>query len=179
MDKIYLETKDILNQLVNGKGKFRNMNLCVVACSISKVEGQKIDTVGNPEIARNICDALWQNKPENMNYAIQCCEHLNRALIVERNTAEGLKLEEVLVYPVDRAGGTFATVAYGYFKDPVIVESIEADGGIDIGLNLIGMHLKKVAQPLLLENDKIGAARVVAARTRLKLIGGARAVYDK
>lgn len=179
MEKIYFETKSILEQLLESKGKFRDVKFCVIACSISKVEGKKIDTVGNPEIAKTICDALWQNKPYDMEYAVQCCEHLNRSLIVERSTAERFDLEEVMVYPTDKAGGTFATVSYEYFKDPVIVESIKVDAGIDIGLNLIGMHLKNVAQPVVLENNKIGGATVVAARTRLKLIGGVRAVYGR
>ena len=179
MEKVYFETSNILQQLLESKGKFRDIKVCVIACSISKVEGKKIDTVGNPEIANSICDALWKNKPHDMEYSIQCCEHLNRALIVERSTAERFNLEEVMVYPTDRAGGTFATASYEYFKDPVVVESIKADAGIDIGLNLIGMHLKNVAQPIVLENNKIGGATVVAARTRLKLIGGIRAVYDK
>ena len=126
MDRIYSETKNIFKELINSKGKFRELKLCVIACSISKVEGKKIDTVGDPNLARIICNSLWENKLENMELAVQCCEHLNRALIVERGLADQLNIEEVMVYPTDMAGGTFASIAYGYFKDPVLVESIAA-----------------------------------------------------
>lgn len=108
--------------------------------------------------------------------AAQCCEHLNRAIIIERQAVPFT--ETVNVIPQPKAGGSFATQAYQHFKDPVAVEEIKADAGLDIGSTLIGMHLKKVAVPLRLENKMIGEAIVVAARTRPKFIGGARAVYD-
>jgi len=178
-ETISQQTKKILNELFTTNNNFRDINICLIACSISKIEGKKIDTIGDPSIADAICRCLWTNKPPNMQYAIQCCEHLNRALIIEKNLCEKLNLEEVLVYPVDKAGGTFASKAFNFFDNPVIVENLSADAGLDIGLNLIGMHLKEVAQPLVLKNEFIGDARVVAARTRLKLIGGERAVYKK
>ncbi|MDU1321782.1 MAG: TIGR01440 family protein [Clostridium botulinum] len=178
VSKIYEETKIVFKELLKENKKFRDLNICVISCSISKVEGKKIDTIGDKNLAQDICRALWDMKPKNLNFAVQCCEHLNRALIIERDLKEGLNLEQVSAYPVDKAGGTFATAAYKYFKDPVLVESIKADGGIDIGLNLIGMNLKSVAQPLVMKNEYIGKARVVCARTRLKLIGGERAVYN-
>ncbi len=173
------QTKKIMNELFAPSSKFRNIEVCVIACSISKIEGKKFDTIGDPSIADAICKCLWSNKPFNVQYAVQCCEHLNKALIIEKNLCEKLNLEEVLVYPVDKAGGTFASTAFSFFNEPVIVEKLAADAGLDIGLNIIGMHLKDVAQPLVLENEFIGSARVVAARTRLKLIGGERAVYKK
>ena len=108
--------------------------------------------------------------------AAQCCEHLNRAIIIERQAVPFT--ETVNVIPQPKAGGSFATQAYQHFKDPVAVEEIKADAGLDFGSTFIGMHLKKVAVPLRLENKIIGEAIVVAARTRPKFIGGARAVYD-
>ena len=109
-------------------------------------------------------------------FAIQCCEHLNRAIITERKAVPFA--ETINVIPQPKAGGSLATQAYAGFHDPVAVEEIKADAGLDIGLTLIGMHLKKVAVPVRLENNRIGEAIVVAARTRPKFVGGARAVYD-
>ena len=111
-----------------------------------------------------------------IDLVVQCCEHLNRAIIVERQAVPFT--ETVNAIPQPKAGGSFATQAYQHFKDPVAVEEIKADAGLDIGSTLIGMHLKKVAVPFRLENKMIGEAIVVAARTRPKFIGGARAVYD-
>lgn len=107
---------------------------------------------------------------------MQCCEHLNRAIVVERTAVPFAEI--VNVVPQPKAGGSLATQAYAGFSDPVTVEVIQADAGIDIGLTLIGMHLKKVAVPVRLENNRIGEAMIVAARTRPKFIGGERAVYD-
>lgn len=177
-DKIYNETSKLFQELIEPNKKFRNIDICLIACSVSKIEGNKIDTIGNKTIGETICKALWKYKPQNMYFAIQCCEHLNKALIIERSLGNRLNLEEVLVIPTDKAGGTFASLAYEYFEDPIIVEKIQADAGLDIGLNLLGMNLKPVAQPLVTEIEYIGHARIVAARTRLKLIGGERAIYN-
>jgi len=108
---------------------------------------------------------------------VQCCEHLNRAIITQREAVG--TAETVNVVPQPKAGGSLATAAYAAFRDPVAVEQIQADAGLDIGLTLIGMHLKKVAVPVRLENSIIGQATVVAARTRPKFIGGVRAAYDE
>ena len=108
--------------------------------------------------------------------AAQCCEHLNRALVVERAAAEKYMLDEVCVRPMPKAGGSFATAVYDRMSDPVMVEHVKAHAGMDIGCTLIGMHLKDVAVPLRLSCKKIGDALVTAAYTRPKLIGGVRAV---
>ncbi len=107
----------------------------------------------------------------------QCCEHLNRAIIIEREAVPGADI--VNVVPQPKAGGSFATAAYHAFRDPVAVESIRADAGLDIGGTLIGMHLKQVAVPVRLQLDHIGSAILLAARVRPKFIGGVRAVYDQ
>ncbi|MBR4282373.1 MAG: DUF436 family protein, partial [Clostridia bacterium] len=109
--------------------------------------------------------------------AFQCCEHLNRAIVIEGDVVPFA--ERVNVVPMPKAGGSMATQGYNHFKNPVVVEEIKADAGIDIGFTLIGMHLKKVAVPLRLENNKIGNATILAARTRPKFIGGSRASYDE
>ena len=115
-------------------------------------------------------------KAKGIYLAIQCCEHLNRAIITERKAVSFA--EPVNVVPQPKAGGSLATQAYAAFEDPVVIEEIKADAGMDIGFTLIGMHLKQVAVPLRLKNSVIGEAMVIAARTRPKFIGGIRAMYD-
>ena len=150
----------------------------VVGCSTSEVVGSKIGTNSSPETAKVLFEALYDCAKSNGIYlAIQCCEHLNRAIITE--SAAVPNAETVNVIPQPKAGGSLAAYAYTRFENPVAVEEIKADAGIDIGLTMIGMHLKKVAVPLRLENNIIGEALVTAARTRPKFIGGARAVYDE
>ena len=150
----------------------------VVGCSTSEVVGSKIGTNSNPEVAGEIFSALRDyTKAKGIYLAIQCCEHLNRAIITEREAVPFA--EQVNVIPQPKAGGSLATKAYAGFAEPVAVEEIKADAGLDIGFTLIGMHLKKVAVPLRLENNKIGEATVLAARTRPKFVGGVRAVYDE
>lgn len=152
--------------------------ILVVGCSTSEVRGANIGTGGSMEVAEAILHSLREETFRwEVFLAIQCCEHLNRALVVEREVMDQYNLEEVSVQPVAHAGGALAAQAVQDFIDPVIVESIVAHGGIDIGSTMIGMHLKKVAVPLRLEQKTIGKAHVTAARTRPKLIGGPRAVY--
>lgn len=118
-------------------------------------------------------------KETGVELAFQCCEHLNRALVVERETAEKRNYEIVSVIPIPKAGGSMAAFAYEHMWDPVVVEFIKADAGIDIGDTLIGMHLKHVAVPVRSSVKQVGQAHVNLAFSRPKLIGGARAVYTK
>ncbi len=160
------------------KAKLKKGDLIVVGCSTSEIIGSKIGTNSCPDIAKTVFDAIYEyTTKKKLRLAVQCCEHLNRALITERDFVPFC--EQVNVVPQPKAGGSFATQAYLRFKDPIVIEEIKADAGIDIGLTLIGMHLKKVAVPLRLNNNKIGEALVVGARTRAKFIGGSRAVYDE
>ncbi|MFD3446686.1 TIGR01440 family protein [Microbacteriaceae bacterium 4G12] len=151
----------------------------VVGCSTSEVIGAAIGTSGTMEVAEAIFAQIkeFQNK-HNIALAFQCCEHLNRALVVERETALKHNLEMVTVTPVRSAGGALATYAYHNMKHPVVVEFIRADAGIDIGHTFIGMHLKHVAVPVRTTIKQVGHAPITMAKTRPKLIGGARAVYS-
>lgn len=151
--------------------------ILVVGCSSSEVIGKKIGSCSSEETAREVYDALQSVlRPRGIYLAAQCCEHLNRAIIIE---AEAVPGEEICnVVPQPKAGGSFATAAYKDMKNPVALEEIKADAGLDIGNTLIGMHLKRVAVPVRLEVKRIGEAPLVAARTRPKFIGGCRAVYD-
>ncbi len=174
---IYEQTEAAISELCE-KAKLTAGNIVVVGCSTSEVVGAKIGTNSDPDVAGEIFKALYAcTKSRGLYLAIQCCEHLNRAIITERKAVPFAEI--VNVVPQPKAGGSLATKAYAGFADPVAVEEIKADAGLDIGLTLIGMHLKKVAVPVRLENNRIGQALVVAARTRPKFIGGVRAVYDE
>lgn len=154
--------------------------IVVIGCSTSEVVGKKVGSWSTPEIAAAIFEGLSSVfGPMGVYIAAQCCEHLNRALILEEEAAERYGYEQVNVVPQPKAGGSFATAAYHSFAHPAAVEHIRAAAGMDIGDTLIGMHLKEVAVPVRIERRQIGAARVICARTRLKFTGGARAVYDE
>lgn len=152
--------------------------LFVVGCSTSEVTGGRIGTTSSPETAQAVFAGIYCATQERGVYlAAQCCEHLNRVLILEMEAAERYGYEEVNVVPQPKAGGSFATVAYQIFENPVAVEHIKANAGMDIGDTLIGMHLKDVAVPVRISRKTIGEAHIVCARTRAKFIGGSRAIY--
>ena len=160
------------------KSNLKEGQILVVGCSSSEICGDKIGSNSNLEVAQAVFAGIYHVLQQKKIYlAAQCCEHLNRAIIVEREAVSSSEI--VNVVPQPKAGGSFGTTAYKTFKNPVAVEEIKADAGIDIGGTLIGMHIKKVAVPVKLENHTIGAANVLAARTRPKFIGGCRAVYDE
>ena len=174
---IYEQTTTVVSELYE-KAKLKKGSIIVVGCSTSEVVGSTIGTNSNVEVAGEIFKALYDyTKSKEVYLAIQCCEHLNRAIIIEREAVPFA--EPVNVVPQPKAGGSLATQAYAAFAHPIALEEIKADAGLDIGFTLIGMHLKKVAVPLRLEHHMIGEAMVVAARTRAKFIGGERAMYDK
>ncbi len=160
------------------KAHLKKGDIVVVGCSTSEVLGSKWGTNSSPDTAKILFESIYEVfEKEGIYLAAQCCEHLNRAIIIEREAVQGA--ETVNVVPQPKAGGSFATEAYAHFKNPVAIEEIKADAGMDIGSTLIGMHLKKVAVPVKLEGGKIGMANVTAARTRPKFIGGIRAQYDE
>ena len=153
-------------------------DILVVGCSTSEVLGDKLGTNSSPDTAKILFESIYKVlKDKGIYLAAQCCEHLNRAIIVEKAAVPFA--ERVNVVPQPKAGGSFATQAYMHFENPVALEQIKADAGIDIGATLIGMHLKAVAVPVRLSIKHIGEAPVTAARTRPKFIGGERAIYDK
>ena len=174
---IYEQARAALSELCE-KAKLQPGNIVVVGCSTSEVMGSTIGTNSNFVAAGEIFKGLYDYaRSKGLFLAIQCCEHLNRAIITERGAVPFGEIVNVIPQP--KAGGSLATQAYAGFQDPVAVEEIKADAGLDIGLTLIGMHLKKVAVPVRLENNRIGDAIVVAARTRPKFVGGVRAIYDQ
>lgn len=162
--------------------KLKKGDLFVVGCSTSEVLGEKIGSHSSMDAAGALFAGINQALQERKIYlAAQCCEHLGRALILEREACTLYGLEEVNVIPQPKAGGSFATTAYKNFDDPVAVETIcqKANAGIDIGGTLIGMHIRPVVVPLRISMKKIGEASIICARRRPKFVGGSRAVYNE
>lgn len=173
------ELETILTEFQN-QASLKAGQLVVVGCSTSEVIGERIGTSGTIDVAEMIFRQLSQfAQGVGVKLAFQCCEHLNRALVIERVEADKRGLDEVSVVPVRTAGGAMATYAFEKMEDAVVVEFLKADAGIDIGHTFIGMHLKHVAVPIRVTQKNVGHAHVTLAKTRPKLIGGARAVYEK
>ena len=160
------------------KAGLKKGQIMVIGCSTSEVCGDRIGSNSNLAMAEAVFDGIYAALNERGIYlAAQCCEHLNRAIVVEREAVPFA--DTVNAVPQPKAGGSFATTAYRRYADPAVLEEIRADAGIDIGDTLIGMHLKRVAVPVRLEHSAIGKAHITAARTRPKFIGGERAVYNE
>ena len=176
-EELTIQASQVTEELCE-KAKLQEGQILVVGCSTSEVCGDRIGTGSNLEAAEAVFSGIYQVTSKYGIYlAAQCCEHLNRAIIIEADAVPNTDI--VNVVPQPKAGGSFATTAYKTFAHPVAVEEIKADAGLDIGDTLIGMHLKKVAVPLRLENHEIGQAHITAARVRPKFIGGIRAHYDE
>ena len=177
--QIKIETESIVQELLE-KANLRKGDILVVGCSSSEILGEHIGKCSSPEAAEAVLDAILPRlREKGIWLAAQCCEHLNRAIIVERACAEQYGYEIVNVKPQPKAGGSFASAAYAAFDEPVALETVKAAAGIDIGGTLIGMQLKAVAVPVRTAVRMIGRANVVCARTRPKYIGGPRAVYEE
>ena len=178
-ENITLQARTVLTELLD-QAALRPGSLLVVGCSSSEIVGAQIGKGSSMEAAQATFRGIWPILQERgIALAVQCCEHLNRALVMERAVAERKGYEIVNVLPQPHAGGSFAVTAWNAFGDPVAVEAIQADAGIDIGGTLIGMHLRRVAVPVRTSLDHIGGAIVLCARTRPKYIGGPRAMYQE
>lgn len=178
LKKIAGQSRDCMRELLNA-AQLRPGEIVVVGCSTSEVIARRIGSHSSSEVAVAMLGELLQPcRRRELFLAVQCCEHLNRALVVERACAERYALEQVNVRPALKAGGALSVQAYEQFDDPVVVEAIRAHAGLDIGNTLIGMHLRAVVVPVRIQDAFVGAAPVVMARTRSKYIGGPRAVYD-
>ena len=177
-EEITQQARQALLELLDAAG-LKAGDLLVIGCSSSEVVGERIGKGSSMEAAQAVFAGVYPVlKERGIHLAAQCCEHLNRALILEREAAEKRGYEPVNVKPQPKAGGWFAVAAWNAFSDPVAVETIRADAGMDIGGTLIGMHLKPVAVPVRTSVKQIGQAIVLFARTRPKYIGGPRAVYQ-
>lgn len=175
--KIKEDCENAAKQLVEAASLHKGQ-IVIIGCSTSEVVGKQIGGYSTPEVGQAIYDGLNSVfAPLGIYIAAQCCEHLNRAVIVDYEAVPGSEI--VNVKPQPKAGGSFATAVYDNLKHPVALEEIKADAGLDIGGTLIGMHLKKVAVPVRLEQKSIGEAILLAARVRPKFIGGERAYYNE
>ena len=177
LEKLKQESYQAATEILEA-ANIKKGQLFVVGCSTSEVIGGRIGKASSPETAEAVFAGIYRAVQEHEVFlAAQCCEHLNRAVIIEREAV--INAQQVNVVPQPKAGGSFATAAYNAFSSPVAVEEISADAGLEIGFTMSGMHIKKVAVPVRLVNNKIGNATVLAARSRPKFIGGIRAVYDE
>ena len=176
-DEIKKQAYTAVCELISA-AQLKKGDILVIGCSSSEIIGETIGKNSDINAAKAAFEGIYPVCLEHgISLAAQCCEHLNRAIVIERKVAEEKGFEIVSVIPQKKAGGSFATTAYNSFQDPCVVEFIKADAGIDIGGTLIGMHLRHVAVPVRLSVSKIGKANIICARTRPKLIGGRRAVY--
>lgn len=177
LSQVKEESANAARQLAEA-ARLHKGQIVVVGCSTSEVVGHNVGSWSTPEVANAIFEGLNSVfAPMGVYIAAQCCEHLNRALIVEHEAVPNVEIVNVMPQP--KAGSSFATAAYHSFRHPVALEEIRADAGLDIGGTLIGMHLKKVAVPVRLQQNHIGQAILLAARVRPKFIGGERAIYDE
>ena len=186
MSKIYDEAREVALEVIE-KAELGEGDVLAIGCSTSVVVGETIGTHSSFETAQELFRGIYDVASERGIYiAAQCCEHLNRALIVEKELLDqpvssyrpNVFGDVVAVVPQPKAGGSFATTAWQTFKEPVAIETIQADAGIDIGGTLVGMHIKRVAVPVKLQHKTIGEANVIAAGSRAKFIGGERAKYE-
>ena len=177
-NEITKQTEIVVAEVLE-QAKLKPGSLFVIGCSSSEMVGKRIGKGSSMEAAQAAFEGIYPIlQSKGIHLAVQCCEHLNRALIMERTAAEAKGYEIVNVMPQPHAGGSMAVTAWNAFNDPVAVETIQADAGMDIGGTLIGMHLRRVAVPVRTSLNHIGEAIVLCARTRPKYIGGPRAVYQ-
>ena len=178
MSQITNQIETAFDELIS-QSTFEKGDILVVGCSTSEVLGERIGTSGSLETATEIFSVLKARcEKVGLCLACQCCEHLNRALVVEKELAKRENLTIVSAVPHEKAGGSFATAAYRGFENPVLVEEITSQLGMDIGGTLIGMHLSRVAVPVRTSIKRIGEAPVTFAKVRPKYIGGERAKYN-
>ena len=174
-DEIKKEINIAVNEIIE-KSKIESGDVFVIGCSSSEILG----TNSNVDLGKVVFEGIYNIlKEKNIYLAAQCCEHLNRSLIVEKECAKEYGFPMINVIPQPKAGGSFATAAYHGFKNPCAVEKVRAKAGLDIGGTLIGMHIVPVVVPLRISIKKIGEANIICARSRLKFVGGQRAIYDE
>lgn len=178
-EKEIFDAKRVVEEFLAQAG-LKEGNLIVIGCSTSEIASESIGSHSSAELGEAVFAAMYEElKKHGLYVATQCCEHLNRALIMEEKTAQRYGYEIVNVMPMPKAGGSFSTAAWKHMSNPVAVEHIRAHAGIDIGDTLIGMHLRDVAVPVRIAHPQIGGAHIVCARTRPKYIGGERAHYKE
>ena len=178
MSEIQKQVTEILNELI-AAGGLKKGDIIALGCSSSEVIGNQIGKAGSVEVGKELVAAVYEAlKIHGIFLAVQGCEHINRALVVEKTCANAYNLEQVGVRPTAAAGGSCAAAAFEILEDAVVVEHIQAHAGVDIGDTHIGMQVKFVQVPFRPTHKKVGQAHVTALTSRPKLIGGARAQYS-
>ncbi|MDO5717432.1 MAG: TIGR01440 family protein [Tissierellia bacterium] len=179
LSEIRIKTEEAIKELVE-IAEMRENDIFVIGASTSEIQGSRIGKNSNIEIGEAVIEtALSVLRPMGIYLAVQGCEHINRALVIEREAAERYGFEEVTVKPALHAGGACSLSAYKMANDPVMIEHIVAKAGLDIGDTSIGMHIKFVQIPVRLKVKEIGQAHISALKSRPKLIGGPRADYPE
>ena len=179
LETIRQEARAVAEELIT-TAQMKPGQILVVGCSSSEIHNSKLGTDSSQEIGQAVFEALYAcTKEHGLYLAAQCCEHLNRSIVIEREAAKANGYQIVSAIPQPHAGGSWATNCWQRFNDPVLVEEVRAAAGMDIGGTLIGMHLRRVAVPVRLSIDHIGQAILLCARTRPPFIGGSRAVYSQ
>jgi uncharacterized protein (TIGR01440 family) len=179
LETIRQEARAVAEELIT-TAQMKPGQILVVGCSSSEIHNSKLGTDSSQEIGQAVFEALYAcTKEHGLYLAAQCCEHLNRSIVIEREVAKANGYQIVSAIPQPHAGGSWATNCWQRFNDPVLVEEVRAAAGMDIGGTLIGMHLRRVAVPVRLSMDHIGQAILLCARTRPPFIGGSRAVYSQ
>ena len=179
LETIRQEARAVAEELIT-TAQMKPGQILVVGCSSSEIHNSKLGTDSSQEIGQAVFEALYAcTKEHGLYLAAQCCEHLNRSIVIEREAAKANGYQIVSAIPQPHAGGSWATNCWQRFNDPVLVEEVRAAAGMDIGGTLIGMHLRRVAVPVRLSMDHIGQAILLCARTRPPFIGGSRAVYSQ
>lgn len=179
LEEIKKQVETALNELI-AVSKLEDGDIIVIGCSSSEVNNEKIGTASSEEIGKVIFDTAKKITDQHkLILAAQSCEHLNRSLVIEKEAAKENRYPIINAVPHLHAGGSFATAAYHGMENPVLVETIQAKAGLDIGQTFIGMHLIPVVVPVRLSVKNIGSAILSAARTRPKSVGGERARYDE
>ena len=179
LNELKNQTQALIDDVIM-QTEIQSGQIFVLGLSSSEVNGGRIGKNSSAEIGEVIVKTIYDSlKARGIYLAVQGCEHINRALAVERALTElHPELEVVSVVPQLHAGGSGQVAAFKFFEDPVEVEHITAFAGLDIGDTSIGMHVKHVQIPIRPEIRELGAAHVTALKSRPKLIGGERAKYQ-
>lgn len=178
LEEIRLTLRQAVDALAEA-GHIQPGGLIVLGCSTSEVAGARIGKGSVPELGKVIARAMLEAcQAHGLEAAFQCCEHLNRAVVMEQRVLKELRLTQVRAIPQPKAGGSVPAAAWKLLDQPALAMAVQADAAIDIGDTLVGMHIRPVAVPLRLDVNHVGHANLVMAYSRLPYIGGSRAVYE-
>ena len=173
------QAHDAMEELLE-RAKLPKGALVVVGCASSEIMGSNIGKGSTPDAAEAVYSTVAPLLSERGLYlAAQCCEHLNRCVVMEKETLRDYGCTQVKAIPQPKAGGSVPAAAWKMLREPALALAVQADAAIDVGDTLVGMHIRPVAVPLRGAYRRLGEANLVQAYSRLPYIGGARAVYEE